>query len=156
MKVELSKILKISAIVVLAVAIVYLIVGMFFLGENKSSEFGTFGKVVKPGQQRSVSSTDELEVNLDKVLINMRSGKYKYMKADMSFKMKDSTHKKALIKNMPRIRDAILRYSASKDSDKMITPEGKEQFKKDVQDIIYDNYGYQIDAIYFRNFVLAQ
>lgn len=153
-----KKILKISLIVILAVTIIYLIVGLFFLNDNKSSsKYGGFGSVVAPGSRSasSTGSTDELDVNLDKILINLRSGQYEYMKADMTFHMNDENQKERLIQNMPRVRDAILQFSASQDSDKLSTPAGKEEYKKSVQDLLYKEFGYKIDAVYFRNFVLA-
>lgn|GEM_PF-599069 len=154
-----KKILKISLIVILVVTIIYLIVGLFFLNNTKSSKkYGGFGNVVAPGGRLTsgTSSTDKLDVNLDKILINLRSGQYEYMKADMTFHMDDENQKEKLIKNMPKVRDAILRFSASQDSDKLSTSAGKEEYKKKVKDLLYNEFGYKIDAIYFRNFVLAQ
>lgn len=154
-----KKVLKISLIVVLAVIIIYLIVGLFFLSDNKSSgKYQNFGNVVAPGSSSikgSTNSTDKLDVNLDKILINLRSGQYQYMKADMTFHMSDDSQKELLLQNMPRVRDTILRFSAMQDSDKLATPAGKEEYKKKVQDLLYNEYGYKIDAVYFRNFVLA-
>ncbi len=57
---------------------------------------------------------------------------------------------------MPYIRDTILRFSSNQDSNKLSTPSGKEQYKEDLKDIIYESYGIAIDAIYFRDFVLAK
>lgn len=152
----LKKVLKISAIVILVVVIIYLIVGLFFLGDKKSSKYGSFGSMVSPGTRGSIQSTDETEVNMDKVLINLRSGQYKYMKADMTFKMPNESQKEDLVKNMPRIRDSILRFSASQDSNILKTPEGKDEFKKNLQNLLNETYGFDIEAVYFRNFVLAQ
>lgn len=152
----LKKVLKVSAIVVLAVIIIYLVVGLFFMSSNKSGEFNTFGSSFKASSQSSSRSTDPLEVNMDKVLINLRSGQYRYMKADMSFKMGDENQKEIVLDSMPRIRDTILKFSSNQDSDEMKTDAGKEKFKEDLKNLIYDRHGIQIDAIYFRNFVLAQ
>lgn len=154
-----KKVLKIALIVILAVVIIYLIVGLFFLSDNKSSgKYQSFGSVVAPGSSAlrgNTSSTNKLEVNLDKILINLRSGQYQYMKADMTFHMNDKNQKEKLIQNMPRVRDAILRFSATQDSDRLATPAGKEEYKKRVQDLLYNDFGYKVDAVYFRNFVLA-
>lgn len=153
----LKKVLKISAVVILVVVFIYMLVWFFFLNDSKSSgNYGNFGKMVAGGGKASTVSTDKTEVNLDKVLINMRSGKYQYMKADMTFNMANEDQKEQLIANMPRIRDTILRYAASQDSDKLATPQGKDEFKANLKEVIEDTYGYSIDAIYFRNFVLAQ
>lgn len=150
----MEKILKISAIVILLVATVYLIVGTFFTsGAKTSTQFDGFGKMVS--SKTSSRSTDKLEVTLDKILINMSSGQYKYMKSDMSFKMKDEKSTEEIKKSMPHIRDTILRFSAGQDSSKLATDKGKQQYKKDLKDLIYESYGIEIDDIYFRNFVLA-
>lgn len=153
----MNNILKISAVVVLLVAVTYLIVGTFFMSESKTNtQFGGFGKMVKPGGNTNTVSTNKLEVSVDKILINMQSGNYKYMKTDMSFKMKNEKNKDDLIKSMPSIRDTILRFSSNQDSDKLSTPAGKQQYKEDLKDLIYESYGLVIDDIYFRDFVLAK
>jgi len=153
----MEKILKISMIVILLVAIIYLIVGTFFTSNAKTgTKFDGFGQMVSPGTKASSKSTDKLEVTLDKILINMSSGQYNYMKSDISFKMKDEKNKERIKENMPRIRDTILRFSASQDSDKLATDEGKQEYKKNIKDIIYESYGIEVNDIYFRNFVLAR
>lgn len=152
----MEKILKLSIIVILLVAITYLIVGTFFANTSKTNtKFDGFGKMVASASQSSSKSTDKLEVSVDKILINMSSGQYKYMKADMSFKMKDKKNAEEIKKSMPHVRDTILRFSSSQDSSKLTTDEGKQQYKKDLKDLIYESYGYEIKDVYFRSFVLA-
>lgn len=153
----MEKILKISAVVILLVALTYLIVGTFFMKDSKTNtSFGGFGKMVAPGSNLSTVSNDKLEVSIDKVLINMSAGPYKYMKADMAFKMKNEKNKSQLVKNMPYIRDTILRFSSNQDSSKLATDAGKQQYKADLKDLIYESYGIEIDNVYFRDFVLAK
>jgi len=153
----LNNILKIVIGVVALVSLTYVIIGTFFMSDNKTNtNFGGFGKMVSPDGNTNTISTDKLEVNIDKILINMHSGEYKYMKADMSFKMKDENDKDRLIKSMPHIRDTILRFSSNQDSDQLETSAGKQQYKQDLKELIYESYGLQIDDIYFRNFVLAK
>ena len=125
--------------------------------DNKSNtNFSGFGKMVAPGGKTSTVSSNKLEVSIDKILINMHSGSYKYMKADMSFKMSDGQSRDALVKNMPYIRDTILRFSSNQDSNILATSAGKQQYKEDLKDLIYESYGLSIDDIYFRDFVLAK
>jgi len=153
----LNNILKVIIAVIVLVTITYVIVGTFFMSDGKTNtNFGGFGKMVKPGGKSNTQSSNKLEVSVDKILINMRSGPYKYMKADMSFKMKNSKNKDALVDNMPSIRDTILQFSASQDSSKLATSQGKQQYKQDLKDLISESYGVQIDDIYFRDFVLAK
>lgn len=150
-------ILKITAVVIFLVAVTYLIVSTFFMsGDKANTTFDGFGNMVSPTSRTNTTSKDELEVNIDKVLINMHSGYYKYMKADMAFKMKDTANKDALVEQMSDIRNTILHFSSNQDSNKLATPEGKQQYKKDLIDLIYESYGLSIEDIYFRDFVLAQ
>jgi len=143
----LNNILKIAISVIVLVALTYIIVGTFFMNDSKTNtKFGGFGKMVAPGGKSTTVSTNKLEVSIDKILINMHSGNYKYMKADMAFKMKDSKNKDNLVKSMPQTQD----------SDKLSTPEGKKQYKEDLKDLIYESYGLDIEDIYFRDFVLAK
>jgi len=153
----LNIILKITAVVIFLVAVTYLIVSTFFMsGDKANTTFDGFGNMVSPTSRTNTTSKDELEVNIDKVLINMHSGYYKYMKADMAFKMKDTANKDALVEQMSDIRNTILHFSSNQDSNKLATPEGKQQYKKDLIDLIYESYGLSIEDIYFRDFVLAQ
>lgn len=152
----MEKILKISIIVVLSVAIIYLIVGTFFTNNTKTNtQFDGFGKMVSP-KNKNTKSTDKLEVTVDKILINLSSGQYKYMKSDMSFKMKNEDNKDKLKKSMPYIRDSILRFSTTYDSDILSTDAGKQEYKKNLKAMINDTYGLEIEQVYFRNFVLAK
>ena len=149
-------ILRISLIVVLLVAITYIIVGTFFQNDAKTNtQFSGFGKMVAPSTRTNSTSTDKTEVSLDKVLINMHSGQYKYMKADMSLQMKDAKNAEQVKKNMPYIRETVLRFSSTQNSNDLATDKGKQQYKEDLKKIINDTYGIQIQDIYFRNFVLA-
>ena len=153
----MNNILKISIAVILLVVATYLIVGTFFMSDSKTNtNFGGFGKMVKPSGKSNTVSTDKLEVSIDKILINMHSGNYKYMKADMSFKMKDEKNRDNLKKSMPQIRNTILRFSSNQNSNKLSTSQGKQQYKEDLKDLIYESYGLAIDDIYFRDFVLAK
>lgn len=153
----MEKILKISIVVVLLVAITYLIVGTFFMNDSKTNtNFGGFGQMVAPSGNSNTISSDKLEVSVDKILINMHSGSYKYMKSDMAFKMKNEKDKDAIVKAMPHIRDTILRFSSNQDSNALATSEGKQQYKEDLKDIIYESYGLEIEQVYFRDFVLAK
>ena len=153
----MNKILKIVIGVIVLVAVTYIIVGIFFMSDGKTNtKFSGFGEMVAPGGKSNTVSSDKLEVNIDKILINMHSGNYKHMKADMAFKMKDENNKKALVESMSSIRNTILRFSSNQDSNKLSTSVGKQQYKEDLKDLLYESYGLAIEDIYFRNFVLAK
>ncbi len=151
----MNKIFKISAVVVLLVAVAYLIVGVFFMGGGQTNtKFSGFGNLIAP--KKDTTSTDELEVNIDRILINMHSGSFKYMKTDMAFRMKDKKNRDALVESMPLIRDTILQFSSRQDSDELATNKGKDRYIKDLKDLIYESYDLAIDDIFFRDFVLAK
>lgn len=100
-------------------------------------------------------SSDPSELSLDTIYINIRSEKYKIFKADMAFKMKNVSDKKALDKNMENVRNAILQYLASMDANKLDTVKGKEQLKLDLIEMLEDSFGYKIETIYFKNIILS-
>ncbi|WP_458700517.1 flagellar basal body-associated protein FliL [Sulfurospirillum sp. 1307] len=151
----MGKILKISLVVILLVAIVYMIVALFFANSSKvNSKYKSFGSVVSPSS--SYVSKDELEVPLEKILIGLHKGPYKYMKAEISLRMKDKNSKKSIEKALPRVRDILLRYSSAQDSAKLATTKGKEDYKEGVKNVLYDTLGVEVEGVYFRNFVLAQ
>lgn len=153
----MNRILKISIVVVLCVALIYLVVATFFsTSTSVNSKFSGFGSMVSPSSGSSTKGTDELEVSVDRILVNISKGEFKYMKADMSFKMKNDRNKEDLEKNMPNIRDLIIRFSSSQDGDALATDAGKQKYKKDIKEMIQDRYGHEIEDIYFRDFVLSR
>ncbi len=150
------KALKISLIVVVLVALAYFIIGIFIHGDRQTRDnFQKFSRQVAHQTDKSTQGTDKTEVPLDGVVITLGGGKYHYMKADMSLKMKNRDDKKALEKNINDVRDLILRYTAIQNSDKLITDKGKQEYKDKLKQIIYNTFGYKVEDIYFRNFVLA-
>lgn len=100
-------------------------------------------------------STDPTELSLDTIFINIKSDKYKIFKADMAFKMKNTSDKKALDKNMENVRNAILQFLAGMDANRLDTVKGKEQLKLDLIEMIENSFGYKIEAIYFKNIILS-
>ncbi len=150
------KILKISLMVILLVAVVYVVVDMFFKSSNQTREnFSKFSQSVARQAKKSTEGTDKTMVPLDGIMITINGRKYHYMKADMSFKMKNTEDTKILEKNIDDVRDLILRYTALKGSDKLDTDKGKEAYKATIKNLIYHTFGYEVEDIYFRNFVLA-
>ncbi len=150
------KALKISLIVVASVALIYFVVNIFFLGSNQGrTNFKKFSKHVAGRTNKSTEGTDKSMLGVDGITITLNGGRYHYMKADMSFKMKNPDDKKELEKNMDDVRDLILRYTSSQSSDKLDTEDGKMKYKENLKNIIYQTFGYKIQDIYFRNFVLA-
>ena len=150
------KALKISVIVVVLVAVVYFIIDAFMYGDKQTKDnFQKFSRHIANRVGKFTEGTDETEVPLDGIVITLGGGKYHYMKADMSFKMKNIDDKEALKKSIDDVRDLILRYTSVQNSDKLITQKGKAEYKENLKKIIYDTFGYDVKNIYFRNFVLA-
>jgi len=109
-----------------------------------------------PKQVRvSNASTDTKEVSLDTLFIPIRSEKYKILKADFALKLSKESDKKALQNNMDNVRNAILQYLASIDANKLGTPKGKEALKGEIISLLQESFGYEIEAIYFKNFILS-
>ena len=81
------KILKISIIVVLLVALVYFVVNIFLHGDKQTRDnFQKFSQHVAGRANKSTQGTDKTEVPLNGIVITLGGGKYHYMKADMSFR----------------------------------------------------------------------
>jgi len=153
---NVSKILKISLVVIILVASAYLIVDTFLYGDKQTKgNFQNFSSHVAGTSKKSTEGTDKSMVAIDGVTITLSGGKYHYMKADMSFKMKNSDDKKAVEKNIDDVRDLLLRYTSRQNGNLLATDKGKEAYKEKLKDVIYQTFGYKIEDIYFRNFVLA-
>jgi len=100
-------------------------------------------------------STDVKEVSLDTININIKSQKYKLLKTDIALVMKSNTSKKALQGNMDNVRNAVLQYLNTMDSNGLETASGKERLKEELSDMLENTFGYQIETIYIKNFILA-
>ncbi len=150
------KALKISLVTIVLVALTYFIVDTFLYGDKQTKiNYQKFARQVAGASKKSTEGTDKSMVAVDGITITLGGGKYQYMKADMSFKMKNSDDKKALEKNIDDVRDLILRFTTTQNGNQLATNKGKEEYKKKLKEIIYQTFGFKIEDIYFRNFVLA-
>lgn len=100
-------------------------------------------------------STDAKEVSLDTIYINIKSQKYKILKADIALVMKSKTSKKAIQGNMDNVRNAVLQYLNTMDANGLETVSGKERLKEELSDMIENSFGYQVETIYIKNFILS-
>ncbi|WP_331774903.1 flagellar basal body-associated FliL family protein [Sulfurospirillum sp. 1612] len=152
------RIVQVSVTIVVLVFVAYYMVQYFQKSKQVNATFsGGFGHSATSNMsKRSTYGSDPTEVALDGILINLKSGQYRYMKADMTFKMKDQADKDLLEKNMKKVRDLILRYSSSLDSSQLSREPEREAYKKELKKLIYQTLGFDVQNIYFRNFVLAQ
>ncbi len=152
-----SKALKISIVIIVLVVSVYFLVDTFIYSDKQARvKYQNFSQQVSRTSKISTEGTDPAEVSLSGILINLKGGQYHYLKADMSFKMKDKNDKSDIQKNIQQVRDLVLRYTTTIDSSQLVTTKGKEEYKQGLKKVINDTFGYKIEDIYFRNFVLAE
>lgn len=147
-----DKLLKFSLAFIAILIIVGLITINAVLSDDESKP--SYTEAPKVGKVTNLS-TDQKEVNLDTIFINIRANNYKILKTDMAFKMKNPNSKKAVQANMDNVRNAILQYLSSMDANKLNTEKGKEQLKQEIIDMMEESFGYQIETIYFKNFLLS-
>jgi flagellar FliL protein len=69
--------------------------------------------------------------------------------------MKSNTSKKALQGNMDNVRNAVLQYLNAMDANGLETINGKERLKEELIDMLENTFGYQIETIYIKNFILS-
>lgn len=121
---------------------------------KEDSSVSSYENVASTTKATNVS-TDANEVNLDTIYINIRSQKFKIMKADIALIMKNASGKKALKGNMENVRNAVLQYLNTMDSNGLDTLEGKERLKSELMGMIEENFGYEVETIYLKNFILS-
>jgi len=150
------KALKISLVVVALVALTYFIVDTFMYGDKQTKDnFHKFSQHVAHKRDKATEGTDKTEVSLNGIVINLGGGRYHYMKADISLKMRNRNDKRGLEKKINDVRKLVLRYTSVQNSDKLATPQGKAEYKDRIKKIIHKTFGYDVEDIYFRSFVLA-
>lgn len=108
-----------------------------------------------PPQKATNISTDPKEVSLDTIYINIRSPKYKIMKADIALVVKNQSSKKVLQGNMESVRNAVLQYLNAMDSSGLETNAGKERLKEELTEMLESSFGQPIETIYLKNFILS-
>ena len=121
---------------------------------KEDSSVSSYENVASTTKATNVS-TDANEVNLDTIYINIRSQKFKIMKADIALIMKNANGKKALTGNMENVRNAVLQYLNPMDSNGLDTLEGKERLKSELIGMLEENFGYEVETIYLKNFILS-
>lgn len=146
-----DKIVRLSFIVLGALIVVGILVVniVFYGGDGPTYNFAA--KEVKANNL----STDPKELNLETIFINIKSEKYRILKVDMAVRMKSASDKKALEKNMESVRNVLLQYLASMDANRLSSQRGKDDLKEDLADVLESSFGYKIDTIYWKNFILS-
>ena len=124
-----DKLLKLSLAVIVFLIIMGFTAINFMLKEDVSVGSQTTNSTPK---KTTLASTSENEVSLDTIFINIQSEKFKMMKTDIALVMKDKKGKKALMSDMENVRNAVLRYLNSMDSNGLDTPKGKDRLKSEL------------------------
>jgi flagellar FliL protein len=101
------------------------------------------------------ASNNANEVSLDTIYINIKSSKYKILKADMALQMKSAQDKKALQGNMQNVRNAVLRYLNEMEANGLETNTGKDRLKEELIYMLEGSFGYEVETIYFKIFILS-
>lgn len=147
-----EKLLKISLGFILLLIIVGFVTINYMLKDDNSTPSYTSS----PSATRATNtSTDVKELSLDTIYINIRSQKYKILKADIALKLKNANSKKALQGNMDNVRNAVLQYLNAMDANGLETVSGKERLKEELIEMLEETFGYDIETIYIKNFILS-
>lgn len=147
-----EKLLKISLGFILLLIIVGFVTINYMLKDDNSTPSYTSS----PSTTRVTNtSTDVKELSLDTIYINIRSQKYKILKADIALKLKNANSKKALQGNMDNVRNAVLQYLNAMDANGLETVSGKERLKEELIEMLEETFGYDIETIYIKNFILS-
>ena len=146
-----DKLLKISlGFIALLIIVGFFVINYMLNDENKPSYTSS------PSTKNATNtSTDVKELSLDTIYINIRSQKYKILKADIALKLKSSNSKKALQGNMENVRNAVLQYLNAMDANGLETVKGKERLKQELIGMLEETFGYDIETIYIKNFILS-
>lgn len=146
-----EKLLKISlGFIVLLIIIGFVTINYMLKEDNTQPSYET-----KTAKRATNVSTDAKEVNLDTIYINIKSQKYKILKADIALVMKSKTSKKAIQGNMDNVRNAVLQYLNTMDANGLETVSGKDRLKEELSEMIESTFGYQVETIYIKNFILS-
>lgn len=145
---------NIALFVAIVVAIVYIIYGAFFKeGIKSSSSTFSFAPQAKSEPKPIINPN---EIGLEQILINLGKGHYSYLKAEISVEAPSKAETKNIKQNKELLRRLILQLASREDGDVLSTPAGKEAFKERIRDEAQSQLGLNLNAIYFRNFVLAE
>lgn len=146
-----ERLLRISLLFIAFLIVLGTVTIKFMLNDSKDPQYTTSPKQIKASNM----STDAKEVDMDTIFIPIRAEKYKILKADFALKLKKESDKRALKSNMDNVRSTILQYLASIDANRLGTIQGKDALKAELISLLQETFGYEIETIYFKNFILS-
>ena len=147
-----EKLLKIS-LGFIALLIIIGFVSINYMLKDDSNQL-SYGTDTTPKKASAISSNAQ-ELSLDTIFINIKSKKYKILKADIALVLKNKSSKKALQANMENLRNAVLQYLNTMDADGLETVAGKDRLKEELIGMLENTFGYEIETIYIKNFILS-
>lgn len=146
-----ERLLKISLGFILLLIIMGFVTINYMLKDTNQSSYTD-----SPTAKKTTNmSSNAQELSLDTIFINVRSQKYKILKADIALVLKNSSGKKALQGNMDNVRNAVLQYLNTMDANGLETVSGKDRLKDELIEMLENTFGYEIETIYIKNFILS-
>jgi flagellar basal body-associated protein FliL len=145
---------NIALIVAIMVAFVYIIYGSFFKESTKSSS--SMFSFAPSSKTEPKPITNPNEVGLEQILINLGKGEYRFLKAEISVEAPSKNDVKQIQKSQEALRRMVLHLASQEDVNALATPSGKEAFKARIIKEAETQLGLRLNAVYFRNFVLAE
>lgn len=146
-----ERLLKISLGFILLLIIMGFVTINYMLKDTNQSSYTD-----SPTAKKTTNmSSNAQELSLDTIFINVRSQKYKILKADIALVLKNSSGKKALQANMDNVRNAVLQYLNTMDANGLETVSGKDRLKDELIEMLESTFGYEIETIYIKNFILS-
>lgn len=145
---------NIALMVAILVVFVYIIYGSFF--KEKSSSSSSMFSFAPSAKTEPKPIMNPNEIGLEQILINLGKGEFRFLKAEISVEASSSAHTKQIQKNKEALRRLVLNLASHEDGNILATPAGKEAFKTLIINEARIQLGLRLDAVYFRNFVLAE
>ncbi len=146
-----ERLLKIS----LAFIAVLILLGIFMINYALNDDGKRSSYEGVSSTKSSKGSSNANEVSLDTIYINIKSPKFKILKADIALEMRNSENKKAIQSDMQNVRNAVLRYLNEMEAKGLETNEGKERLKEELKEFLKESFGYEVEQIYLKNFILS-
>lgn len=141
----------------LSLGFIFLLILLGFITINYMlKDDGTQSSYEKtPSAQANNVSKNAKELSLDTIFINIKAQKYKILKADIALVLKNNATKKELQANMDNVRNAVLQYLSTMDANGLETLNGKDRLKEELIEMLENTFGYEIETIYIKNFILS-
>ena len=135
-------------------------------GEAKAAAEDASSKEQKPAGEESKSLLDKIKgskpaefgdtINLKPFNINLGNpleNRYVRLEVALEYKGKDS-QRQEIEKRMPQLRDAIISVTGKKSREFLLSPEGKDQLRKELLIVINRYMSRPIEAVYITDILI--